>query len=190
MKKGQASRARMIATAGELLQTQGYHGTGLKQILAESGAPRGSLYFHFPGGKEELVCAALHACGREWRDRLEAVIAGIDDLASAIQTVCAVLARELEESRYARGCPLATVALEQAARSPAVQKVCSDHYRGWEELIAGRILARSGDPEKARSLALVVLSAIEGALLLARTHHSTEPLDAVGAAMAEISRAL
>ena len=184
MKKGDATRARMVQTTADLLQKQGYHGTGLNQIIEASGAPKGSLYFHFPGGKEELACAALAESGAAWRSLLEGVIESAADPRAAVTGVCRALADELERSRFHNGCPIATVALEAAAASDAVQATCAEQYRMWQLLIERR-LAAFGVPERtAEDLATMVLAAIEGAMLLARTHRSREPLERVGRVLA------
>ncbi|MGH8878596.1 MAG: TetR/AcrR family transcriptional regulator, partial [Stackebrandtia sp.] len=72
------TRQRLVAAAAELLQRQGYHGTGMAQIVAESGAPRGSVYFLFPGGKEELAAEAIEAASDGFAERLRAA-AGAPD---------------------------------------------------------------------------------------------------------------
>ena len=59
------SRVRMIEAAVELFRRKGYHATAFSDVVRESGAPRGSIYFHFPGGKEELAGAATEAAGDE-----------------------------------------------------------------------------------------------------------------------------
>jgi AcrR family transcriptional regulator len=180
MKKGDATRARMLQATADLLQKQGYHGTGLAQILEASGAPRGSLYFHFPGGKEELACAALAESGAAWRALLQQAIDAAADPRAAVTTVCRVLADQLERSSFQNGCPIATVALEAAADSDAVQATCAEQYRIWQHLIEQR-LGALGLPERAaEDLATLMLAAIEGAMLLARVQRSREPLERVG----------
>jgi TetR/AcrR family transcriptional repressor of lmrAB and yxaGH operons len=188
MKKGEQTRAKLVETTGRLLQTQGYFGTGVAEILRSSGSPRGSFYFHFPGGKEELACEALRASGAAWREKIEAAAAGASDPAEAIVAVCNVLADTLVESSYREGCPLATVALEAAATTDAVHEVCSEHFAGWEQLLEER-LAAAGVPEAVRPMiATLVLSSIEGAQLLCRAHRSPEPLHRVAAALSTLVR--
>jgi TetR/AcrR family transcriptional regulator, lmrAB and yxaGH operons repressor len=180
LSKGERTRGKLVATTASLLQRQGYHGTGLNQIIADSGAPRGSLYFYFPGGKEELACAALADAGAEWQERLLSVIDAAPDLGAAVVAVCQALADALVASSYEHGCPLATVALEAATSSESVRTTCAAHYAGWEERIAER-LARAGIAEdQARPLATFALSAIEGALLLCKVSRNTGPLLTVG----------
>jgi TetR/AcrR family transcriptional regulator, lmrAB and yxaGH operons repressor len=176
------SRERLIAATSELLQKQGYAGTGLAEILARSGAPRGSLYFHFPGGKEQLACEALEASGDTWKRRIGDVVAGVDDPGEAAAAVCAMLGDALEVSSWELGCPIATVALEAAGSSEAIRKTCAAHFAGWEAIVAERLTA-AGFPEAlAGAAATIAISSIEGALLLARVYRSREPLDRVAIA--------
>ena len=178
--KGERTRARLTAATATLLQRQGYHGTGLAEIVAESGAPRGSLYFYFPGGKEELACAALRASGDEWRRRLATVIDEQPDLGRAVTAVCAELAVELAASDFAHGCPLATVALEASVTSEAVRATVAGHYQGWIDTIGARLVAQGFGAEPARRIASFALAAIEGGLLLAKVTRSIAPLREVG----------
>lgn len=186
--KGERTRAKLVAAAGELLQRQGYHATGLSQIVEESGAPRGSLYFHFPGGKEELAIAALRESGEAWRARIEAAIDGAPDLGVAVGAVCKLFADELKASNWKLGCPLATVALEAAETSEPVRKVCAAHFAAWEASVASRLVAAGMHEAMARPVAVFALSAVEGALLLARTQRSTEPLEMVGDMLQSVIR--
>lgn len=178
-----SSRERMIDATAELLQKQGYAGTGLAQILEVSGAPRGSLYFHFPGGKEQLACEALAASGETWKLRIESLVAGLSDPAEAAAAVCNLLADELEASQWKLGCPIATVALEAAAESEAIRDRCAQHFAGWEEMVRARLVAAGFAEPIALVAATVAISSIEGALLLARVYRSREPLDRVSVAL-------
>ena len=179
MPDGAGSRERMIGAAARLLQRQGYPGTGLKQIVEESGAPRGSLYFHFPGGKEELAVAALNeAC----RLRFEAMVGVFRESQSAVAAFRSLIASartDLVRSGFSEGCPIATVVLEMASTSDPLQRACSKAWRGWEGLFEARLREDGYGPRRARSLALTWLALLEGSLLVSRAYRSTEPLDAV-----------
>lgn len=180
--KGERTRQKLVEATATLLQRQGYHATGLSQIVEESGAPRGSLYFHFPEGKDELAIAALAQSGESWRARIEAVVAEATDLRDAIGRIIEVLADDLEASGWEHGCPVAAVALESVSRS--VNKAVVAHYTAWQEGVAEGLVERFGIPRPiAGQLATVSLAAIEGALLLARVHRSREPLETVGRAL-------
>jgi TetR/AcrR family transcriptional regulator, lmrAB and yxaGH operons repressor len=178
------SRARFVETAAALLRRQGYHATGLSQIIEESGAPKGSLYFHFPGGKQALAQAALERSGQQMQAKLAAIVAAAPGPAAAILAVTNELANELEASRFQDGCPVATVALEAAAQVPALQAVCSASYARWQALIEGYLTQAGVPAARAASLANLVLSAVEGALLLSRAHADATPLRRVGETLA------
>ena len=173
------TRQRMLDTAAVLFQTQGYHATGLTQLTTAGGAPKGSLYFHFPGGKEQLAAEAVRLSSDRTGEMLRAVVAAAPDPATGIDRVVDFLAETLTESDFQRGCPLATVALDVAAESPVIREACSDGYLSWHGTLA-EYLARQGLPtERADGLATVVLATIEGGLLLARTQRDVAPLRAI-----------
>jgi TetR/AcrR family transcriptional repressor of lmrAB and yxaGH operons len=171
------TRDRMLAATALLLHRQGYHATGLNQILAESGAPKGSMYFHFPGGKEQLVAEAVVAAGA-WLDHhlashepaatLDALDAHLDDVATA-----------LAESDYAVGCPIATVALEVAPHSAAVGDACAEALDRLIDRIASWLERDGAGAAAAAATAQLVYVAIEGALVLAKARRSTAPLTAL-----------
>lgn len=180
-KKGEQSRQKLVDATATLLQRQGYHATGLAEIVAESGAPRGSLYFYFPGGKEELACAALEASGARWREVIEAVVGSVHDPGEAVETVCRFLGEGLAASGFTEGCPLATVGLEATNESELVRTTIAKHYEGWTERIGARLVAAGVDAESARRMATFALATIEGALLLSKVGRSPAPLFEAGA---------
>ena len=174
------TRRRMLESAAELFRTQGYHATGMTQLVSESRAPKGSLYFHFPGGKEQLAAEAVQLSGERLAGVFREITAGAPDPATAIDLIVTALATSLSESDYRCGCPIATVALE-AADSEPIRAACDQGYEGWLRDISAYFTERGLAEDRAASLATVVLSAIEGALLLARTRRDTTPLQAVAA---------
>ncbi|WP_406054256.1 TetR/AcrR family transcriptional regulator [Streptomyces sp. NBC_01077] len=165
----------MLDATQELVEAGGYHGAGLNQVIAASGAPRGSLYFHFPGGKDQLVGESVRRAGRMIGDALEDLADSSVSVAEFADAVLRHLGDRLEESGWRKGCPVATVALETAATNDPLQEVCSEVYTSWEAALRGRL---AGRPD-ADDLAVVILALVEGALLLSRTHRSKEPLDRV-----------
>ncbi|MEV6521342.1 TetR/AcrR family transcriptional regulator [Longispora sp. NPDC051575] len=177
--KGEETRARLLDAASRLLESGGYFGAGLNQVLAESGAPRGSLYFHFPGGKDQLVTESVARAGQD----ISALIGGIEatDTADLLAQLLDVLGDRLERSAWHQGCPVATVALELAASNDTVQRACSAAYTSWEAALRDQLVA-DGHPG-AEDLATTVLALIEGGLLLARAHRSRQPLTRVAGAI-------
>ncbi|MGK3200942.1 TetR/AcrR family transcriptional regulator [Amycolatopsis sp. MEPSY49] len=175
------TRQRMLDTAADLFQTQGYHATGLTQLTTAGGAPKGSLYFHFPGGKEQLAAEAVRLSGERTGALLEAVLKDAPDAPTAIDRAVEALAAFLTESDFQRGCPLATVALDAAADSEPIREACVDGYSSWHGILREYLARQQLSAERADELATVVLAAIEGGLLLARTRRDLAPLRAVAA---------
>jgi TetR/AcrR family transcriptional repressor of lmrAB and yxaGH operons len=172
------TKARLIETTRQLLWRQGYAATGLNQIIAESGAPRGSIYFHFPGGKEDLAVAALREAGAAMSDAMRKNFErrGLrDGLRSWVRAV----ARAMRASDWQAGCPLATVALEAAARSEPIREVCDAAFDEWRTIFAAALADEGVDTDRAKSLATTMLSAIEGALILSRAARDVAPLASV-----------
>jgi TetR/AcrR family transcriptional repressor of lmrAB and yxaGH operons len=170
------TRERMVETAARLLATQGYHATGVAQVLDESEAPRGSLYFHFPDGKEQMAQEAVRRLGAELGQVLRTKLDRKPDVRAGLGSILRMFARQLEATSFQLGCPVATVALEAASAAPALRKACAEAFASWEADVAARLRVESprrSDPER---LARAVLGAIEGALLLAKTKASAEPL--------------
>jgi TetR/AcrR family transcriptional regulator, lmrAB and yxaGH operons repressor len=174
-----SSRDAFIDTTAQLLRRQGYASTGLSEIVARSGAPKGSLYFHFPGGKEQLALAAVQRAGEQLRDAIATILGSSDDLGEALARLLDALAAGLERSGYRDGCPLATVTLELASESEALRAGASAAFDSWLEPLERRLTLAGLGAAAARQRALHVLSAIEGALILARATRDLAPLEAV-----------
>lgn len=163
----------------ELLRRQGYHATGVSEIVERSGAPRGSLYFLFPGGKEELAVTAMARAGEQLRQAIEAVLSSSGELHEVLARLVDGMAAGLAASGYEQGCPLATVTLEAAATSEPIQRAAQDAYGSWVAALESRLLAGGVEPEAAARKAVMILAALEGALLLARARRDTSPLSAI-----------
>ncbi|MFE2559151.1 TetR/AcrR family transcriptional regulator [Streptomyces sp. NPDC059352] len=173
--KGAETRDRLLDATQELVETAGYFGTGLNQVVAVSGAPRGSLYFHFPGGKDQLVGESVRRAGQAFGDALGEPADADPSPAEFVEGVLRRLGDRLAESGWRKGCPVATVALETAAVNDPLQEACSEVYASWEAALRTRLASR---PD-ADDLAVTVLALVEGALLLARAHRSRDPLERV-----------
>ena len=176
------TRERIINASAELFGRQGYTGTGVKQIVAAAQAPFGSVYHHFPGGKEQIGVETIRASGALYALLIEAIIDPAPDVLSGIRDFFAGAAEHLRESNYADACPIATVALEVASTSEPLRAASDEVFESWLEAIGARFLAAGIAGEPARVLSLQVLSLLEGAFILCRASRSTESLAAAGAA--------
>ena len=186
MRKGEATRADLLTATGRLLAQKGVKGTGLSEILQASGAPKGSLYFHFPGGKDELACAALKESAAIWRTRLQDEMSSALSAGHALTLACASLGRRLVRSGFKLGRPVATTTLEVAAEHDEIRAVCAHHFSSWIAYLHALFVERGMPEERAGAYATLVLSSIERALLLARAEKSTAALESCGALLASI----
>ena len=176
MAKASDSKGKTLTAAARLFRQQGYHGTALHDILAAAGSPRGSLYFHFPRGKEEIGEAALTLAGEAVRQAIAHAAETSENAEIFLIRIARGMASDLEKSGYKEGCPIATTALETAAQSDVLGAATRDAFQKWENEIK-RGLQRFGmTSDEADLVATTVLSQLEGALLLARTYHSLEPM--------------
>jgi TetR/AcrR family transcriptional repressor of lmrAB and yxaGH operons len=175
----------MIRTAGALFRRQGYDGTSVQEILERSGAPRGSLYFHFPGGKQELGAAAVSEAGLAIGQGIEVLLDSHEDVAEAVGAVVELIASDLERSDFRGGCPIAAVTHDTAAASAELRSACRDAFAHWQALLEARLRRAGFARAAARREALLILAAIEGGITLGRARRDTEALAAVARRLRE-----
>jgi AcrR family transcriptional regulator len=186
---GSETKERILDRSGELFRRQGYTGTGIKQILAEAGAPFGSLYHFFPGGKSELGAETIRRSGTLYGLLLGEFIGPEVSLPQGIRDFFAGAAETLIETDYADACPIATVALEVSSADEELRRACADVFEAW---IAGgteRGVAEGIPRARARALVIRMLASLEGAFVLCRALRSTEPLELAGEAAATAAEA-
>jgi len=176
MAKGSDSKEKTLAAAAKLFCRQGYHGTALHDILAAGGAPRGSLYFHFPRGKEEIAEGAVALGDKAVRALIAHVAETSRNAEMFVTNLTRGMAANLEASGFREGCPLATTALEVATASERIGKATHEAFAAWERDIAQALVSFGGERKQAATFATAILSQLEGALLLARTYRNLEPM--------------
>jgi len=169
-------REQIIETTCELMEMQGYHATGLNQILAESGAPKGSLYYYFPEGKVELGLEAIASSSRMIERRIRAVMAEHDDPVTAVTTFITTLAGHIVNSGYRVGGPITAIALEAASTNEPLRDACHQAYQSWQEAFAQKLQAGNFSEAQARRLSVLIIAALEGAIILSRSQKSPQPL--------------
>lgn len=178
------TKQRILESSGELFRRQGYMGTGVKQIIEAAGAPFGSLYHFFPGGKTELGAETIRRSGSLY-GLLFVEFVGTDvELVDGVRSFFAGAAQTLRETDYADACPIAAVALEVSSTNEELREACADVFESW---IAGGVerFALEGIPrDRARALVIEMLAALEGAFVLSRALRSTEPVEVAGEAVA------
>lgn len=166
----------IVRTAMRLFRQQGYASTGLQQILAESGAPKGSLYHYFPGGKEELGEATVRLAAKLMGEMLSQHAAHHKTPAGFVKAYCTTMAGWMEQSEFRSGCPIATTMLETAPQSPDLTRAGVEALDHWASIIAPVFVAAGATKGEARAKAQTLIAAMEGALLLARVRQSARPI--------------
>jgi TetR/AcrR family transcriptional regulator, lmrAB and yxaGH operons repressor len=148
----------MIASATLLMGEHGVDATSFSQVLEHSGAPRGSIYHHFPGGKAQLIEEATRFGGELLAAQLSAAVEGADPSA-AVEGVVDFWRAALRESKFAVGCPVVAATVE-GGRAPGAREAARDAFTRWQDLHA-EILQRAGvDESRARSIAAILVAAI------------------------------
>ena len=169
-------RQTMVWAAAKLFRRQGYSGTGLRDILAASGAARGSLYHHFPGGKEEIGAAAVTAAGSLVTETFQELANLSDSPADFLRRYTDLLVRWLEASKFRDGCPITTTLLETTPGSAAITAAGRAVFDDWSGVME-MLLARHGWPaERIAPTATAIIAGLEGALMLARVRGSSQPI--------------
>jgi AcrR family transcriptional regulator len=166
----------MIVSAALLMRERGVEATSFSEVIERSGAPRGSIYHHFPGGKAELIEAATRYAGEFTAAGLVAALSS-DDPVAAVRAFAATWTKILRRSDFGAGCPVVAAALE-GDRAPGARLAAAEAFARWEELVAD-VLEEHVDAERARSLATLYVAAIEGAVVIARAQQSVEPVGRV-----------
>ncbi len=175
-KKGN-TREKILKTASRLFHLQGYHATGLNQIISESGAPKGSLYYYFPNGKEELAVEAIKFTAEEGKCYLKETLSSHSDPVKAIQEVFKNIAEHLLEIDNLEGAPVGLLSLETWRISEPLRLACEAAFEGWYGLFAAKLVENGFEKERATELGMVFNSMIEGAIVLSVAKKSTKPLE-------------
>jgi TetR/AcrR family transcriptional regulator, lmrAB and yxaGH operons repressor len=183
------TQSQIIATTCELLEQQGFHATGLNQIVNISGAPKGSLYYYFPGGKDEIAEAAIAWAGRTVAARIRTHLSGDADVAAALRRFVLLIADQVEASGFRSGGPLMTVAMETATTNERLNLACRQAYGLLLAAFEETLLACGWSGEQAQALATMINAAIEGGVILSRTQHSAAPLRIVADQLERLVRA-
>lgn len=170
------AREQIIFTTSILLEKQGFHGTGLNEIIKESGSPKGSLYYYFPEGKEQIAAEAILQSGKITAERIRTGLAGKRTSAKAIPDFVLKIAENVERSGYGAGGPLTAVAMETATQSEKINSACREAYGMIESAFKAKLLESKLPSSKAGELARFITAAIEGGIILSRTYHTGDPL--------------
>jgi len=181
------SRAALIDTAATLFRRQGYAATGVNQILDEAAVKPGSLYHHFPRGKQQLAAAVVDGTGAAIEQLLRRFLAGGQPVADIVDRWIALLAAGLTADRR-DGCPIEPIATESVNASAMVREAAARAFTGWCTAIEERLRADGWSATEAKNVAVAVISLIEGALILSRITGDVAALEAAKPAARRLLR--
>ena len=184
------AKQRMVQAARQLIRERGYHATAISDVLERSGAPRGSVYFHFPGGKPQLAVEAADDHAHEQVQYIDRAAEQADSAAGLVEVYLDLAREGMVNSDYGRGCGIAPLVTEGAQQeSPEVGDAGRRGFSAMTDRLAFHFVDFGLDGASARELADAVLAGVEGALVTARAQRSPAPFDAVRAVMADYARA-
>jgi AcrR family transcriptional regulator len=181
-------RERIVYSAAQLIRMQGVNATGVREVVERADAPRGSLQHYFPGGKQQLVREAIDWAGRFAADAVHGFVRLLDPpTPSGLFAAMADQWRtEFRTSGYGRGCPVLAATADTAAGSDALRQAASDAFRTWQRPVREALVSMAVPAPRADRLAVLMISALEGAIVMARAHRDIAPLDTVVAELAPL----
>jgi TetR/AcrR family transcriptional regulator, lmrAB and yxaGH operons repressor len=169
-------RQAIVDAAVTLFRQNGYAATGLADIVAASGAPKGSLYYYFPNGKAQIAEAAVREAGRRVAETVQGLAAKAASGGDLVKAHARLLAHWMAQSGYRDGSPITTVLLENAPADDAITAAGAEAQREHRRIIAERLEADGFSPRRATRLAVLATAALDGALVQARIEQSGAPL--------------
>ncbi|MGW5615078.1 TetR/AcrR family transcriptional regulator [Streptomyces sp. NPDC003877] len=174
-------RERMVFSAAQLIRRDGVVSTGLREVAVEAAAPRGSLQHYFPGGKTQLVDEAVGWAGRYAAGRVARYLAALPEPTPS--GLFAAMVRqwtdEYEAAGFAGGCPVAAATVDCAESAPSTRQAASAAFTAWTSAVAAALVETGVPGERADQLATLMISALEGAILLARAERDVRALTTV-----------
>ena len=167
-----ATRARMLLSAAEVMRERGAAGVTIDEVLTRSGAPRGSVYYHFPEGRNQILTEALRFAG----DAITATTEGAQGGIPLVRNFVEFWEHSLAESDFNAGCPVVAAAIGSADDDPALSLVAGEIFDRWRAALSRAFVADGFDDADAGSLAVTCIAALEGAVVLCRSTRSADPL--------------
>jgi len=170
----------MVISAALLIRERGAHPTAIADVLEHSGAPRGSAYHYFPGGRTQLLCEAIDYAGEYVAAKIAQAESGVD----ALDKLFADYRKQLLKSDFRAGCPIVAVSVEAGdpdkpdAATPMIERAAAA-FATWTDLIAARLISDGVSQQRAEELAMLTTTSFEGAIVVSRASRNIKALDLV-----------
>ncbi|MEQ8145076.1 TetR/AcrR family transcriptional regulator [Streptomyces sp. OP7] len=171
-------RERMVFSAAQLIRREGVAATGMREVAAHAGAPRGSLQHYFPDGKEQLVNEAVCWAGRYAGNRVARFLAALPEPTPS--GLFAQMVRqwtdEYETGGFDAGCPVAAATVDRARTADSTREAAAAAFARWTGAVAGALTDMGVPRERSGPLATLMISSLEGAILIARAERDVRAL--------------
>jgi TetR/AcrR family transcriptional repressor of lmrAB and yxaGH operons len=171
------SRKKMVESAAALIGAHGMNATSFSEVITESGSPRGSIYFHFPGGKRELAEDAIRWTSEQVMAHMSANVGA--SASDVLQHFVALFQHVVEATDGAAGCAVAGVTIDVSASDDGLLLVARETFHSWSALLAEQLVSVGIESGRAEGIAVIAVAGVEGALILCRAERGGAPLDAV-----------
>ncbi|WP_020124160.1 TetR/AcrR family transcriptional regulator [Streptomyces canus] len=170
------TRDRIIQASLRRMRERGYGATAISDIVNDSGAPRGSVTFHFKGGKDEIAREVVTLRTAQLLERLDATAAEGDTAADFMTACVDAIAAEFADSQFTAGCPVAPICLERSTQSDQLRLAGMEFFKAWRGSVARHLTTFGVEGPRADRIATLAVSAIEGALVISRTERTVDAL--------------
>jgi TetR/AcrR family transcriptional regulator, lmrAB and yxaGH operons repressor len=172
------TRKKMLVSAAQVMRERGAAGVTIDEVLARSGAPRGSVYYHFPDGRNQILTEALRYSG-------DSITAMIDDAAgwgarALLREFVEFWQRLLTDADFTAGCPVVAAAIGSNDDDPKLSAEAGVILGRWCTALTGAFVNDGFADDDAASLAVMAIAALEGAIVLSRSTRCVQPLSQVG----------
>ena len=171
-------RERMVFSAAQLIRREGVTATGVRDVVEHANAPRGSVQHYFPGGKEQLVNEAVDWAGRYAASRVERFVAAMSrpTPSGLFAAMVRQWTQEYRAEGFGAGCPLAAATVDCAETTESTRQAIADGFTTWRRPVAQALTGMGVPPGKAASLATLMISTLEGAIIIARAERNSRAL--------------
>ena len=173
------TKAYIIETSTELFQQKGYKNVGLNEILKKCKISKGSLYHHFPNGKEELLITCLENLNESIINNIENVFREFSSTKEATKAEIERLIEDFEKEKIVKGYTFSSIVSEMSSFSDSVREVCNRLYKGIQNIFLKKLIEDGLSHDEAYSISLIITTSIEGALMLCQTEKSSNPLKTI-----------
>lgn len=171
------AKETLTEVTSELIRNKGYYGTGINEILAGAGIPKGSLYHHFPGGKDELIEAALKQAALQYAGEFKNAMKGKGSAVEGLKSVVDVYIDKINKTNDYMACPLAAVSLDVSGQNEKLRLACESMFEFW--ILVTTAYLEYKNVKKSREKAESFMIRLEGAILLSQVQRSARPFELI-----------